>query len=118
MSEDNKTKRSSIQDRSAEKRQELERIMAEEKARTEMMNHLIVDGEIDFAKLPKMKPEMREVLLNWISRGLEDNDRTAKTEDGRKFRIETGGFGERCRITCADGIMDLPYFKIIFLEDV
>lgn len=112
-----KTKRNALIDRTMEKQQELERIMQEEKVRGEMMQGLIVENEIDFGSLPEIQSEMREVLLNWISRGFEDNDRIAKTEDGRRFQVDITHQSERCHIICEDGIMEMPHFRLIFLED-
>ena len=90
--------------------------MEEEKQRGRMIEELIVEEAIDMAKLPVIKPEIREVLLNWISKGLEDNERIAKTEEGRQFRIDISGEKLRCKVECEDGIMDMPHFKIMFLE--
>lgn len=111
-----KTSRSTIVDRTVEKQSALLQIMEEEKIRKQMMEELIADGEIDLANIPVIKPEMREILLNWISRGLEDNDRVAKTEEGRQFRIDIAKAKERCKVVCEDGIMDMPHFRIQFQE--
>lgn len=111
-----KTKKSAIVDWTAEKREALLRIMEEEELRGRMIEELIEEQEIDMAKLPTIKPEIREILLNWISKGLEDNERVAKTEEGKPFRIDISGEKDRCKVVCEDGIMDMPHFKIIFLE--
>lgn len=111
-----KTSRSAIVDRSAEKQVAFFQIMEEERLRKQMMEELITEGEIDLAKLPVIKPEIREVLLEWISKGLEDNDKMAKTEEGRLFRIDITGEKERCKVVCEDGIMDMPHFRILFEE--
>lgn len=107
--------RTAIVDRVAEKQLALQQIMEEEVKRSEMMNGLIQEGRIDLATLPKIKPEMREILLHWISRGLEDNDKMAKTEDGRQYQIDSAMANKRCKIEAEDGIMDMPHFKIVFI---
>lgn len=112
-----KTNRTAVRDRTLEKQQEIERIMREDEVRNQMMQSLVVEGKIDFGSLPVINTQMRELLLNWISRGFEDNDRIAKTEDGRRFKVETAAAKERCKVVCEDGIMDMPHFKIIFLEE-
>lgn len=112
-----KTKRSAIVDRTAERQLALEKIMEAEKERKEMMESLIADGIIDLALISAINSETREVLLDWISKGLEDNDRMGKTEDGRTFQIDIPPAGERCKLVCEDGIMDMPHFRILFQED-
>ncbi len=111
-----RTSRSVMVDWTAEKQSALQQIITEEKERNEMMENLIRDGMIDLGKIPVIKPEMREILLNWISRGLEDSDRMAKTEDGRRFQIDISHADERCKLVCDDGIMDMPHFRILFQE--
>lgn len=112
-----KTVRTAIVDRVAEKQLVAQQIMEEEDRRKEMMNSLVQDGKIDLSKLPKIKSEMREILLHWISRGLEDNDKMAKTEDGRQYQIDTTMAHTRCKLEAEDGIMDMPHFQIIFTRD-
>lgn len=109
-----KTPRTSIIDRTSDKKEAMEQIMEHERQREKMIESLIVNREIDLAKLPIINPEVREILLGWISKGLEDHERLAKTEDGRLFFVDTSRASERCKLVCEDGIMDMPHFKIIF----
>ena len=112
-----KPKRSAIRDRSAEKKEEIERIVQQEQARGELLQALVVDDAVDFAALPGIAAEVREILLEWISRALEDNDGIAKTEDGRRYQIDLSESRERCRVVCEDGVLDMPHFIIRFIED-
>ncbi len=52
------------------------------------------DGKIDFAELPVIEPRMREILLKWLSDGLEDMEYVSRTEEGRKYKIEVPQKGE------------------------
>ena len=46
--------------------------------------------------MPEITPQVRDVFLTWLSKGLENKSHEAKTEDGQKFRIELEEKGNLC----------------------
>lgn len=110
-----KTNRSAMsdhrQEREALKRQVLEQIQKNQ----ELVQGLIQDKRIVFARLPILKPEVREILLVWISNALENSDRTARTEDGQDYYIDVTDAKERCRVECEDGVFTMPKLELVFI---
>ena len=45
--------------------------------------------ESDFSDLPVLTPRLREILLKWISDAMESADFSARTDDGRGYRLDT-----------------------------
>ncbi|MFI3214476.1 MAG: TIGR02677 family protein [Eubacteriales bacterium] len=111
-----KAHRSPIVDRTEEKKLLLEQIRKEQEENDKMMEALIVDGKIDFGELPVIQPQMREILLIWLSNGLETADKKAKTESGKEYHIDIKNIQNTCKITCSDGVFVMPHMKIIFQE--
>ena len=82
-----KTKRSSIRE-SAEKKLEVKKKMLEkQKSDMDKIRMLEKDGRIEFAALPVIEPDIREILLKWLSNALETADLTARTDNGRNYRL-------------------------------
>ena len=74
------------------------------------------DGRIDFASLPVIEPRVREILLKWLSDALEDADYSARTDDGRLYKLDTDQSKERCVVRCLDGNFTMPRMSIVFME--
>ena len=111
-----KTKRSSITV-SAEKKREVKRQMLEKhKSDMEKIKKLEKNGCIDFSSLPVIEPEIREILLKWLSDALETADLAARTDDGRAYRLERGDKSRRCVVHCTDGNFTMPEFRMMFQE--
>ena len=69
---------------------------------------------LDFATLPEITSEVRDVFLCWLSKGLETKNLRAKTDDGKEYRIEEKEPGETCVLQCEDGTFRMPAYRIIF----
>ncbi|MCI5885761.1 MAG: TIGR02677 family protein [Clostridiales bacterium] len=109
--------RSAIRE-SAEQKQETRRMMIiRQKEEAEKLKGLERDGRIDFSELPVLEPRLREILLKWISDALESADYSARTDDGRKFVLETGLGEEKCVVRCEDGNFTMPKMTIVFQEE-
>lgn len=110
-----KAKRLGMMDRSREQ----ERIRKEmlEKAEREraLLNSYIKDNRLDFADLPVIEPQIRDIFLAWLSKALEREDETAKTEDGRTYHLE-GDREKTCVVECTDGNFVMPAFTICFQD--
>ena len=112
-----RSNRSAITDHSEEKKAMRQQILEAQRARNAALQELEQDGCIDFSALPCLTRELREVLLRWVSDALEDPGRAARTEDGRRFTLESAGRGERCVVHCEDGDFEMPKMRIVFEEE-
>ena len=112
-----KAKRSGIADRTREK--EEVRLAMLEKLREErhLLKSYIKEGRLEFAALPRISPQVRDVFLTWLSKGLENRNYCAKTEDGQEFRIELETPDSTCILDCTDGTFRMPAYSIIFDEE-
>ena len=81
------------------------------------MASYVVDGCIDFEKLPVIESHVRSTLLKWLSKGIANRDKKGKTEDGRLFQVEIpGDQRRRCRLRCEDGNLEMPAYVIRFVD--
>ena len=109
-----KIKRSGVIDRTAEK-EAVRQAMVERLARERiLLESYIKDGRLEFSELPVITPQVRDVFLGWLSKGLENKSRRAKTEDGKPYRIELEQPGKTCTLDCTDGTFRMPAYSIIF----
>ena len=109
-----KAKRSGIVDRSRQKEEmRLAMIKSLEEERM-LLNSYIQNGKLEFAKLPVIKPQVRDMFLLWLSKALENKNHCAKTEDGRIYRIEQPETQKYCALECTDGVFQMPAYTIVF----
>ena len=109
-----KSKRSGIEDRSREKeavRQAMVRRLEEERS---LLKSYIQDGRLEFAALPEIAPQVRDIFLTWLSKGLESKTRRGKTEDGQAFSVILEDEQKTCVLKCTDGTFRMPAYTILF----
>lgn len=113
-----KSQKTEIVDRTEEKerlRRETLHRLEEEKRITDSY---IKEGILDFATLPVIEPEVRDVFLVWLSKAFENKKRCGKTQDGRMFYIEEpkheNGEMKTCQIHSTDGVFTMPAYRLIF----
>ena len=111
-----KAQRSSIRDFSVEKEQAKKVAIEKIECEKQMVESYIVDGTINFAILPVIEPEVRNILLRWLSKALEHKDNKGKTEDGRIFSIVNRNETATCSVHCTDGEFEMPAFVLEFEE--
>lgn len=111
-----KTERSHIREHKEEKERAKREAIEELRREQAMMDSFLKDGEIDFAKLPVLKQNARNILLRWLAKALEGSG-TGKTEDGRVYYVENIGIRERCVVECEDGSFEMPAFVLKFKEE-
>lgn len=111
-----KSMRSGIDDRSKEKEAVRKEMIARIEAEKALLQSYISNGRLEFAALPEITPQVRDVFLTWLSKGLENKSHEAKTEDGQKFRIELEEKGKTCVLSCSDGTFRMPAYSIVFEE--
>lgn len=108
-----RAKRTGIVDR-REEQERIRRSMIEQMERERsLLDSYIKDKRLEFAKLPVIEPQIRDTFLLWLSKALEREDETAKTEDGRTYHLE-GNREATCVVHCTDGEFTMPAFSICF----
>lgn len=109
-----KSKRSGVEDRTKEKeavRQAMVQRLEEERR---LLKSYIQDGRLEFASLPEIEPQVRDIFLTWLSKGLENKTHRGKTEDGQAFSIILEDEHKTCVLKCTDGTFRMPAYTILF----
>jgi len=112
-----KSSRRAIVSRKEEKQALLKTLIRKREEENRVISSYIRNGEIDFRELPVIEAGVRGTLLRWLSKGLSAQNKTAKTEDGRVFRVIDTFRNERCLLKCVDGIFEMPHFILEFTGD-
>ena len=63
-------------------------MLEQQKEEEKKIKMLEKDGAIDFSALPILEPRIRKILLKWISDAMESVDFSARTDDGRRYRLD------------------------------
>ena len=109
-----KEHRSPVQDTSAQRAIVLREALEKQAREQKKLAALEQDGRIDFTRLPVVEPRVREILLQWISRALENKERTARTEGGRNYHLELRPGQPPCVLHCEDGNLTMPAMTLVF----
>ena len=109
-----KAKRTGIVDRTKEKAAVREAMLQRLEEERKLLKSYIKDNRIEFAALPEIEPQVRDMFLTWLSKGLENKSHRAKTEDGQIFTIVLEEAGKECVLKCTDGTFRMPAYTIIF----
>ncbi len=112
-----KAKRSAITASTEKKREVRRRMLEKQKKDMDKVSALEKDGRIEFSKLPVIEPDIREILLKWLSDALETADLAAKTENGRPYKLICEDRNKKCVVHCTDGNFTMPEFEIVFQEE-
>ncbi len=91
-------------------------LLEQQKEEMQKIRQLEKNGVIDFSDLPVLTPRLREILLKWISDAMESADFSARTDDGRGYRLDRGRADEKCVIHCEDGNFTMPKMRLVFQE--
>ena len=113
-----KSKRSGIRESAEQKQETRRKLLQQQQEEMQQLKQLENNGRIEFAKLPVLKPRIREILLKWLSDAMEDVEFTARTDDGRRYILDRTCMGEKCVVYCEDGNFTMPKLAIVFQEDV
>lgn len=109
-----KAARREIEDRSREKEAVRRALIARQQEEQRLMKSYIRSGRLEFASLPELTPQVRDIFLSWLSKGLENKSHRAKTEDGQLFTILLEEPGKTCVLACTDGTFRMPAYTIVF----
>lgn len=111
-----KAKRTGIIDKSKEKEEMRLAVIRRQEEERALLKSYIHGNRLEFAALPVIEPHVRDVFLTWLSKGLENKNRRAKTEDGQSYCIELAEKGATCSVECTDGTFQMPAYTLIFDE--
>ena len=92
-------------------------MLEQQKEEEKKIKMLEKDGAIDFSALPILEPRIRKILLKWISDAMESVDFSARTDDGRRYRLDKSNMAEKCVVHCEDGNFTMPKMRIVFQEE-
>ncbi|MBZ4646088.1 MAG: hypothetical protein JG777_1577 [Clostridia bacterium] len=109
-----KSSRNPIVDKTERKQKLLEQYIWTREKEQEVMASYIDQSHIEFSKLPKIQSHVRTTLLKWVGKAIASPYHTAKTEDGRIFKLILPKKGERCILQCEDGNLEMPAYIIEF----
>ena len=105
-----------IQDKTAEKKRQIELYMMQLEQERKEIEKYIKDGKIDIQNLPVIKSSFRKTLLKWISKAGLTSSHEIVIEDGRKIKLVYPENKKRCMLTCEDGTMEMPAFILEFVN--
>lgn len=113
-----KAQRKGIVDRSREKEETRRKTIQRLEEERRLLKSYIKNNRLEFAALPEIEPQVRDIFLLWLSKALENKDFRGKTEDGQVYFIELPHTKERCMVRASDGILEMPAYTIRFEEKV
>ncbi|OPJ60961.1 TIGR02677 family protein [Clostridium oryzae] len=110
-----KTSRNPIISNEKRKSEMLSRVIKQREEERKIMDSYIVEGIIDFSKLPEIDASVRTTLLRWLTKGMNSADHRGKTEDGRIYKIESPtDKNDKCCLKCSDGTLEMPAYILRF----
>lgn len=104
---------SAVRDRSEEKAAALAAYARHQAELREMLAALVVDGAIDFARLPVLRTEVRRSLLAWVDRCLARPEHVAALENGERMRLVWGDGAARICVRSEDGELWMPPLRLV-----
>ena len=111
-----KVQRKGIVDRSREKEETRRKTIQRLEEERRLLKSYIKNNRLEFAALPEIEPQVRDIFLLWLSKALENKDFRGKTEDGQVYFIELPHTKERCMVRASDGVLEMPAYTIRFEE--
>lgn len=109
--------KTAIKDHWAEKQKAREKILAQRQQEKSVMDTYIQKRTVDFAHIEDLQPFVRETLLRWLAKAMQESNYCSITEYGQKYRIVNPKETKRCVLKCDDGDLDMPAYQIEFEVD-
>ena len=113
-----KQSKTAIIDKTKEKQEQIERYFKQIEEERKELQKYIQNGKIEIKNLPTIKSNFRKTLLKWISKASQMANKEIVIEDGRKIKLIYPKNNERCVLNCEDGKMEMPAFKLEFIEKI
>lgn len=107
-----------IQDKTELKAKKREEVLKRRVAEETKLQRFVRQGEIDFKTIGTLSTEDRTMLLRWLAKGKSSKMPWNKTEGGKAFKVVLVDKTEKIAVVCEDGLFTMPYYKIIFKEEV
>ncbi len=112
-----KMSRVSIQDRTQEKEEYIEKYLKQLEEEQKEITKYIQNGKIDIKTLPQVKSTFRKTILKWISKANQAKTNQITIENGNKIKLIYPKNKEKCILKCEDGNLEMPAFILEFIED-
>jgi uncharacterized protein (TIGR02677 family) len=112
-----RTRPSKIDSKEEEKKAMLAEYLKQKAERQARLNQIFAGYRVSVRELPVIEPFVRQTLLGWIGKSMASPGREGKTDDGRRFKVVESGTGERVRLRCTDGILEMPDYVLYFLDE-
>jgi len=109
-----KTRPGAITSNRRKKEDMKQRYLEEKQKERQLIEQYIHENEIRVGELPKVEQHVRKLLLSWLGKAMVREDRTIKTELGRKVRVIF--HGERILLQSEDGILEMPNVTFQFID--
>lgn len=108
--------RSGFADKSAQKADQRQRILAEERVLRKEVLSYIRNGTLDLAALDRpVSPAVRTVLLSWVATANLSPDGRGQTQYGQFYTLKKRA-GQTCSLICTDGALTMPNCVLLFEE--
>lgn len=111
-----KVERVLIQDKTEAKKKRIEEYMKQREQERQEFERYIQNGKIEIENLPKIKSNVRKMILKLIGRANQSEMKETKTEDGRIVKLVYPEDKKRCTLHCDDGDLEMPAF-ILEIEE-
>lgn len=111
------SKTHSIRQYKEEKQRVLRESLQQQAEDQALIDQYIHHQTIDFENLGIVDTKVRNILLRWLSKGLENQKSTVQTEDGRKYSVHLKDKQRRIILKAEDGWFEMPAYQLIFHDD-
>lgn len=112
-----RTRPSKIEPKSVEKKAMLKEYLKQKADQQARLRQVFAGARVSVRDLPIVEPFVRQTLLGWIGKSMASPTREGKTDDGRRFKLIESGTGERVRLQCTDGVLEMPDYVIYFMDE-
>lgn len=109
-----KAQRSPIKEYKDQQKKVLEDVLKKRKEELNIIKEYTINGVLNFEELNEINSNIRNILLRWLSNGLNNKNYKGKTENGVSFYIQNPKESNRTVLKCDDGMLNMPAYKIVF----
>jgi uncharacterized protein (TIGR02677 family) len=106
-----------IRDRKEQQQMTKAAFLAGKAIEDEILQKWVARGEFSMSDLEPLSSLERTFLLTWIGRCMASRSRRIQTPDGLEIRLFEPDNGQRAKLVFADGVLDLPDYRM-FLQEV
>lgn len=111
----NRTRAQPTEQHQAEKAKAKEEYVKQKKLEHEVIQSYMIGNKIELSTLPKIKPFVRKIFLQWIGRSMGQKGQTLKNEYGQQIEVHVDT-SRRITLFSEDGSLDMPDVTFYFLD--